>query len=63
MIDLRTPIRSEKVRHGFQPHWRTLFVYRCEKCGKETRVFASSFLGKTPTPSVGAIRCDCEGDV
>jgi DNA-directed RNA polymerase subunit RPC12/RpoP len=56
IINLSTPIRSERVR-DFQPPWRTVFVYKCSKCNKETRVRASSFRGKTPVPSTGAIRC------
>jgi len=56
MLDLAKPIRSERVR-GFQPPWRTVFIYRCEKCGNETRVRANSFLGKRPVPGVGAITC------
>lgn len=56
-IDLSRPIRSERVRAGFQPHWRTVYVYRCSLCGKETRVFAGAFRGTTPVPAVGAIAC------
>ena len=55
-INLRTPIRSERVR-GFQPPWRTVYVYRCASCGAERRVRARSFRGTNPEPSVGAIRC------
>ena len=55
-IDLRRPIGSEKVR-GFQPPWYTVFRYRCAECGVESRVRASSFRGRNPEPSVGAIRC------
>lgn len=62
VIDLRFPIRSERVRAGFQPHWRTVFVYRCS-CGKETRVFASAFRGSTPEPGIGGIYCaHCAAD-
>jgi hypothetical protein len=60
MINLKTPIRSEKVRAGFQPHWRTVFVYKCEKCGGETRIYANSFQGKYPTPGIGGVYCHCE---
>ena len=60
MIDLSKPISSEKVRAGFQPHWRTVFVYQCPICGKRYRIFASRFQGKTPLPEIGAIYCDCE---
>lgn len=65
-IDLSTTIRSERVR-GFQPPWRTVYVYRCV-CGAETRIAAGSYRGvrKTPSgqlvgvhpePSIGFIRC------
>jgi ribosomal protein S27E len=60
MIDLSTPIRMERVRSGFQPHWRTVFIYSCPDCENETRVFANSFIGQTAVPGVGAIRCSCE---
>jgi hypothetical protein len=54
-IDLSKPTRTERVR-GFQPPWRTVFVYHCQH-GHEVRVRASSFRGKTPVPSTGAITC------
>jgi len=60
MIDLSKPIRSERVRAGFQPHWRTVFIYRCPKCEKETRIYASAFEGNTPVHGVGGVRCLCE---
>lgn len=56
VINLSTPIKTERVR-GFQPPWRTVFVYRCLACTKEVRVNANSFRGKTAVPSVGAISC------
>lgn len=56
LLNLMRPVRSERVR-DFQPPWRTVYVYRCEACGKETRVRANSFRGTTPTTGVGAIRC------
>lgn len=56
ILNLATPVRSERVR-AFQPPWRTVFVYRCHECGNETRVRANSFRGRTPVPGVGAIRC------
>lgn len=56
-IDLARPIRSVRVRAGFQPHWRTVYVYRCGTCGGETRVFANAYRGRTPVPGVGAIVC------
>jgi RNase P subunit RPR2 len=55
-VNLSTPVRSERVRVPFQKS-RTVWIYRCPACGHERRVFASSFRGQTPTPSVGAIRC------
>ena len=59
LIDLCRPVRSERVR-GFQPPWRTVFVYKCV-AGHEVRVCANSFRGKTAVPGVGAIRCpQCE---
>ena len=59
MINLSTPIRSERVR-GFQPPWRTVYVYVCATCGAETRVYAAAFIGKRPVPGVGGIFCRCE---
>lgn len=61
LINLSRPIRSERVRAGFQPHWRTVFIYRCDDCNKESRVYATSFIGSRPVPSTGAIACShCE---
>jgi len=60
MIDLSKPIRSERVRVGFQPHWRTVFVYRCPKCEKEMRLYGNAFRGSRPVPGVGGVRCHCE---
>lgn len=60
LIDLARPVSKEKVRYGFQPHWRTVFIYRCPQCGKETRVYASKYRGKTPVPETGAIKCTHE---
>lgn len=37
VLNLARPVRSERVR-GFQPPWYTVFVYRCDACGGETRV-------------------------
>lgn len=54
-INLRTPTHSERVR-GFQPPWRTVYVYRCA-CGAEHRMRANSYRGSRPEPSVGGIRC------
>jgi hypothetical protein len=60
VINLATPVRSERVRAGFQPHWRTVFIYRCPK-GHEQRIFANSFRGKNPVPGVGGVCCSqCE---
>lgn len=55
-LNLSTPIRSERVR-GFQPPWRTVYVYRCSACRQETRVGANAYRGRTPEPGVGAITC------
>jgi hypothetical protein len=54
-IDLSRPVRSERVR-GFQPPWRTVYVYRCAQ-GHEVRVRAGSFRGTRAEPGVGGIRC------
>jgi len=62
IIDLSRPIRSERVRAGFQPHWRTVFVYRCGGCGNEHRIYANSFRGKREVPGVGRVRCGCKQD-
>lgn len=56
LLNLMTPVRRERVR-GFQPPWRTVFVYRCAGCGNETRVRAGAFRGAVAVPAVGAIRC------
>jgi hypothetical protein len=56
-IDLRYPRSRDRVRAGFQPHWRTVFVYVCPGCGAACRVYASSFSGTHATPAVGGIRC------
>lgn len=56
LIDLRRPVRRERVR-GFQPPWRTVFVYKCDACGAEVRVGASAFRGNVAVPMVGAIAC------
>lgn len=60
IIDLTTPVGSERVR-GFQPPWRTVWIYKCA-AGHTVRVRATSFRGKTPVPSRGAIACpQCGG--
>jgi hypothetical protein len=56
IINLRTPIRSER-RRGFQPPWYTVYVYQCGRCGNETTVRAQSFRGSRPEPAVGGIFC------
>jgi hypothetical protein len=56
IIDMRRPVGAERVR-GFQPPWRTVYVYRCAACGAEHRVRASSFRGATPEPLVGGMYC------
>jgi len=55
-IDLRRPLRSERVRDSQSPY-RTVYVYKCAVCGNETRVRANLFRGSHPEPSVGAILC------
>jgi DNA-directed RNA polymerase subunit RPC12/RpoP len=62
VINLANPVRQEKVR-GFQPPWRTVYVYRCPDCGSEVRVRAAAYRGKTAEPAMGAITCPhCEPD-
>ena len=56
VINLATPIRSERVR-GFQPPWRTVYVYRCAN-GHEMRIRANSFIGRNPTPGIGGVYCN-----
>lgn len=58
MIDLRRPVRSERVR-GFQPPRRTVYVYVCPVTGRELRMRAGSFSGGRPVPGVGAVMCAC----
>jgi len=60
VINLSDPIRSERIRFGFQPHWRTVFIYKCKACGKEHRILANAFSGKRPVTGVGAIQCGCK---
>jgi len=65
IIDLSKPIRSERDRAGFQPHWRTVFVYRCGGdggCGREHRIYTNSFRGKNAVPGIGGVRCGCKQD-
>ena len=57
IIDLQSPIRSERIRFGFQPHWRTVFIYQCPACKAERRIFANSFSGRNPTPGIGGVYC------
>ena len=56
IVNLATPIGSKRVR-GFQPPWRTVYVYRCTACGAERNVRAGAFRGTRPEPATGAIRC------
>jgi DNA-directed RNA polymerase subunit RPC12/RpoP len=56
LIDLSHPCASERVR-GFQPPWRTVYIYKCAKCGQTVRVGAGSFRGTVPMPSTGAVLC------
>jgi hypothetical protein len=61
LIDLSNPIGSKRIRAGFQPHWRTVFIYKCPNCQREIRVFANAYSGKNPVPGIGAIVCNnCE---
>lgn len=57
LIDLSKPLRSEKVR-GFQPPWRTVFIYACPICKTELRMCASRFMGGVPVPELGTVRCE-----
>lgn len=60
LIQLSKPVCQIRERHGFQPHWRTVFIYQCDQ-GHTVRVFANHFIGKKPVPGVGAITCPfCE---
>jgi len=56
VINLANPVSSERVR-DFQPPWRTVFHYRCPKCGGLHRVRANSYAGRRAVPGVGAIVC------
>lgn len=59
IVNLRTPVRRERIR-GFQPPWRTVFVYRCPSA-HEIRVNAGAFRGARAEPAIGAITCpQCE---
>jgi hypothetical protein len=59
-IDLSKPIGQDRERVGFQPHWRTIFIYKCA-AGHIVRMMANAFKGRTPVPGVGAITCpQCE---
>jgi hypothetical protein len=55
LIHLGRPIRTERVR-GFQPPWRTVYVYKCSK-GHTIRFRANRFRGTTPEPGGGAVTC------
>jgi hypothetical protein len=58
-IDLRRPTGSHREQ-GANGRCRTVFEYLCP-LGHEVNVFASSFRGTTPEPSVGGIACpQCE---
>ena len=61
LIDLSRPHSTERVR-GFQPPWRTIFVYVCPSPARHVvKVRAGSFRGSRPEPSRGAITCpQCE---
>lgn len=58
VLDLSRPSRTALVR-GFQPPYRTLFVYICE-CGAEHRLRAVAFRGALPEPGVGGFVCGRE---
>ena len=55
LIYLDSPVASENVP-GF-PRPRTVYVYECRLCKNKVRVSASTYLGKRPIPSNGAIFC------
>ena len=59
VVNLDTPVRSERVR-GFQPPWRTVFIYRCPACKREIRVRANGSNGGRPSIGPGAILCGGE---
>lgn len=61
VIDLSQPTRSARVR-GFQPPWRTVYVYVCPACGHQHRLRASSFRGRHPESGRGGIRCGAKTD-
>lgn len=60
VIDLQHPARSERVR-WFEPPWRTVWIYRCPRCGSERRLFASVYRGSNRrdghAPMLGGMRC------
>lgn len=58
MFDFKDAIRSERVR-DFKPPWRTELIYKCRKCGKETRL-RKNWHGETPR---GGFLCACEIEV
>jgi len=58
-LDLRRPTGSRRERDN-SGRWRTVFEYLCS-LGHKVDVFANSFRGTTPEPSVGGIACpQCE---
>ena len=44
-ISLETPIRAERVR-GFQPPYRTVFVYECPSCKAVRRVAVATLIAR-----------------
>lgn len=59
IMDLSRPCGSKRVR-GFQPPWYTVFVYRCPKCGAESRIRAGAFRGKNAVTGIGGVYCGKE---
>jgi ssDNA-binding Zn-finger/Zn-ribbon topoisomerase 1 len=61
IIDLNRPIGSKRIRAGFQPHWRTVFIYECPQCKNHIRIYANKFRGRFPIPEIGGVYCpNCE---
>lgn len=54
-IDLQAPVSGAWEGRGFGR--RHVYRYRCPSCGAERRFIASSFRGKRPEPTRGAVTC------
>lgn len=54
IIDLTRPKKSEKSREF---PGRTVYVYECPECKKETRILCNSYRGKNPEPGIGGVFC------